>query len=406
MSLFIFLILIGITSVNAKEIVTETLDLTNHDTEDQLDTKGWSWNNETKTLKLEDANIETSEFSPCIDLPGGNVTIEFEGNNTLKAQKSTTLLSNNKTNLTIQSSNNGVLNLEITEPGTNTETDGNVNNGATILTPYNLDIKSGTINSRGNFLADGVVTISGGNVNINTKDMVFESDGYEVEGIYSLRQVNITGGNVDIRAKSAAIVVDGIMNATDYQDGVIIGGGNVSLITQSPRLPAVYVGNRQTKNIIIDGGNITLGGYYGLYTADGVIKVNHFDSFNADNVSSDVFRIGDKEGNAIIIKNADYSKVDEAIAKANSLNKDDYKDFSDVEAALNAVIRDKNILEQEQVDAMAEAIINAINALELKNIPTQNPDTSDSILSYGLFFILSVASIIFLSILVKRNIIN
>lgn len=113
-----------------------------------------------------------------------------------------------------------------------------------------------------------------------------------------------------------------------------------------------------------------------------------------------------------------------AIAKANSLNKDDYKDFKAVEKAISLVVRDKNILEQEQVDAMAEAIINAINALELKNIPTTasdnkkdienkkqildapNPDTSDGILSNGLFFILSVANIIFLSMLIKRNILN
>ena len=63
---------------------------------------------------------------------------------------------------------------------------------------------------------------------------------------------------------------------------------------------------------------------------------------------------------------ADYSKVDAAIAKANALNKDDYKDFSGVEAAVNAVVRDKNITEQTEVDAMAKAIEDAIAALEKK----------------------------------------
>ena len=64
---------------------------------------------------------------------------------------------------------------------------------------------------------------------------------------------------------------------------------------------------------------------------------------------------------------ADYSKVDAAIAKANALNKDDYKDFSGVEAAVNAVIRDKNITEQTEVDAMAKAIEDAITALQYKD---------------------------------------
>ena len=65
-------------------------------------------------------------------------------------------------------------------------------------------------------------------------------------------------------------------------------------------------------------------------------------------------------------KAADYSKVDEAIAKANALNKDDYKDFSGVDAAIAAVVRDKNITEQAAVDAMAKAIEDAIKVLEYK----------------------------------------
>ena len=66
------------------------------------------------------------------------------------------------------------------------------------------------------------------------------------------------------------------------------------------------------------------------------------------------------------VSRADYSAVDAAIAKANALKKDDYKDFSAVEAAVNAVVRDKNITEQSEVDAMAQAIEDAIAALEKK----------------------------------------
>ena len=66
-------------------------------------------------------------------------------------------------------------------------------------------------------------------------------------------------------------------------------------------------------------------------------------------------------------KGANYSKVDEAIAKANALNKDNYKDFTGVEAAVNAVARDKNITEQSEVDAMAKAIEDAIAALQYKD---------------------------------------
>ena len=69
---------------------------------------------------------------------------------------------------------------------------------------------------------------------------------------------------------------------------------------------------------------------------------------------------------ALVYKDADYTKVDEAIAKAKALNKDNYKDFSGVEAAVKAVVRDKNITKQTEVDAMAKAIEDAIAALQYK----------------------------------------
>ena len=70
---------------------------------------------------------------------------------------------------------------------------------------------------------------------------------------------------------------------------------------------------------------------------------------------------------ALQYKDADYTKVDAAIAKANALNKDNYKDFTGVEAAVKAVVRDKNITEQSEVDAMAKAIEDAITALQYKD---------------------------------------
>ncbi len=41
---------------------------------------------------------------------------------------------------------------------------------------------------------------------------------------------------------------------------------------------------------------------------------------------------------------ADYSKVDEAIAKAAALDKDKYKAFYEVEKAISDVKRDKNMM--------------------------------------------------------------
>ena len=76
---------------------------------------------------------------------------------------------------------------------------------------------------------------------------------------------------------------------------------------------------------------------------------------------------------ALQYKDADYTKVDAALAKANALKKDDYKDFSAVESAVNAVVRGKNITEQDEVDAMAKAIEDALAALQYKDTDKTTP---------------------------------
>ena len=79
----------------------------------------------------------------------------------------------------------------------------------------------------------------------------------------------------------------------------------------------------------------------------------------------------------LALKPADYSAVDAAIEKANALNENDYVDFSAVKAALDAVVRGKNITEQAEVDAMAEAIEDAIAALVQKSYPVTISGTTE-----------------------------
>ena len=79
---------------------------------------------------------------------------------------------------------------------------------------------------------------------------------------------------------------------------------------------------------------------------------------------------------------ADYTAVDAAIAEANALNKFDYTDFSAVDSAVNAVVRNKKIAEQAKVDAMAKAIEDAIAALVKKPSPSSSSSSSSSRPSY------------------------
>ncbi|SHI07851.1 hypothetical protein SAMN02745196_02690, partial [Clostridium collagenovorans DSM 3089] len=61
------------------------------------------------------------------------------------------------------------------------------------------------------------------------------------------------------------------------------------------------------------------------------------------------------------LMSANYSVVDEAIRKAYSINMNNYINFSAVIDAINAVVRDKHYTEQDIVNGYAIAIENAIN---------------------------------------------
>ena len=81
---------------------------------------------------------------------------------------------------------------------------------------------------------------------------------------------------------------------------------------------------------------------------------------------------------ALVYKSADYTELDKAEEAAKALNKDDYEDFSEVEKALAAIDRTKNITEQADVDAMAKAINDAVANLVKKAPASSQPDSVSS----------------------------
>lgn len=101
---------------------------------------------------------------------------------------------------------------------------------------------------------------------------------------------------------------------------------------------------------------------------------------NCEPFSADITITADTATHAqtltLTYKPADYTAVDAAIDKAGALNRDDYTDFSAVDAAINAVDRSKNITQQAAVDAMAKAIETALAALVVK--PTATPAPTEA----------------------------
>ena len=137
----------------------------------------------------------------------------------------------------------------------------------------------------------------------------------------------------------------------------------------SRNIPADYT----AVNDAIASAEAIDGSLYANY-GDVEAAINNVDRSKSKMQQADVDAMAQAIENAITAlqyKDADYTKVDEAIAKANALNKDAYTNFTAVETAINAVVRDKNITEQDEVDAMAKAIEDAMAALVKK--PTEAP---------------------------------
>ena len=174
------------------------------------------------------------------------------------------------------------------------------------------------------------------------------------------------------------------MCSEDFYNELTAGGGRYQYNTPStPVLPApkymvtFVVAPADMTNVVItvngepveENAELEAGIYTVTVAADNCETVNKEITITAD-------RATHTQQLELRYLDADYSKVDAAIAKAEALNKNEYKDFTKVEEAVNAVVRGKNITEQTEVDAMAKAIEDAIAALEYKDADYSKVDAA------------------------------
>ena len=163
------------------------------------------------------------------------------------------------------------------------------------------------------------------------------------------------------------------MKTEDFFNEITAAGGNYRLNSSgTPILPApkyavsFVVTPTELTNVIIkvNGQEVTnpVDLEAGTYPVE--VSADNCEVFNS-NITITADTATHTQTIAMTYLPADYTKVDEAIAKANALNKDNYKDFSAVETAVNAVVRDKNITEQSEVYAMAQAIEDAIDIVNI-----------------------------------------
>ena len=208
------------------------------------------------------------------------------------------------------------------------------------------------------------------------------SDTPVFENNYFIETENVTACSKYTEAGTAKSLE--YMETEDFFNEITTAGGNYRFNSNgTPLLPApkyavsFVVTPAELANVVIKVNGQEVANPVDLETGTYTVEVSadNCEVFNL-NITITADTATHTQTIAMTYLPADYTKVDEAIAKANALNKDEYKDFTAVEAAVNAVVRGKNITEQSEVDKMAKAIEDAIAALEKKPASTK-PGTSD-----------------------------
>ena len=208
------------------------------------------------------------------------------------------------------------------------------------------------------------------------------SDTPVFENNYFIETENVTACSKYTEAGTAKSLE--YMETEDFFNEITTAGGNYRFNSNgTPLLPApkyavsFVVTPAELANVVIKVNGQEVANPVDLETGTYTVEVSadNCEVFNL-NITITADTATHTQTIAMTYLPADYTKVDGAIDKANALNKDNYKDFSAVEAAVKAVVRGKNIMEQSEVDKMAKAIEDGIAALEKKPASTK-PGTSD-----------------------------
>lgn len=354
--MFLGLMPMTVSAEGASTTRTDTLDLTADifQTNQENTAEGWSWDAGTSTLTLTNANFNTGGYGIIFPIDE-ECTLCLVGENTLTCQKQTVTKETGRTGK-----------LTITGDGKLTAT---TLADLPALDLVNLDITSGTIVTVGGINTLNDLKVSGGSLSVDTSSRSVWQDGF-----YACGSIEITGGTIDIKSSRVGLFVPG-SGAEEPKTGLKITGGDITI---QAAVAATYVGIDYEKDTYIGTtGNITINDSpIGFYECRGDITIEEKGNIVMNNVPRPAGSHADNTGGTVTIAPADYSAVDAAIAKADALNKDDYKNFSVVETAVGAVDRNKNFLEQTTVDSYVTAIENAVASLKYKDADYSRVDAA------------------------------
>lgn len=333
---------------------TTTLDLTvaGFQNDQKNEDEGWSWDADTLTLTLDNVDFSTGNKS-SIKVDGlKSTTILFKGEN--KLESSTTVIDR-----TGESSKDAGLTLkgEAKESKLSLVEKGNLPS----MDQPNITFESGTVDIQGGAaIALYTIKVMEAAVNIDTT-MANSEDGWD-DGLYANGSIEIYGGEVNVKAGRIGLFVVGI-GAPEPKTGLIIEDGKLDI---NGKLADIYVGSGNTKNAVISGGDITLGGNIGIFLYNCEKCEIKGGTFHTDKCEKP-FAVHRDSSAVFEYAKADYTELDKAEEAAKALNKDNYVDFTAVEKALEAIDRTKNLTQQSDVDKMAKDINDAVAALVYKD---------------------------------------
>ena len=343
----------AINAFAANQQRTTTLDLTTSEfqNDQKNEDEGWNWDAATSTLTLDNVDFSTAKKS-CVIVDGEKVTnIVFSGDN--KMTSGTTVISRKgsakDTGVVLSGkTKDSVLNLEET---------GNL----PVMDQPNITFESGTVDIQGGAaITLYTIKVMEAAVNIDTT-MADPEDGWN-DGLYANGSIEIYGGEVNVKAGRIGLFVVGI-GAPEPKTGLIIEDGKLDI---NGKLADIYVGSGNTKNAVISGGDITLGGDIGIFLNDCEKCEIKGGTFHTDECEKP-FAVHRDSSAVFEYAKADYTELDKAEETAKALNKDNYVDFTAVEKALEAIDRTKNLTQQSDVDKMAKDINDAVEALVYKS---------------------------------------
>lgn len=235
----------------------------------------------------------------------------------------------------------------------------------------------------------GAVTVNG--LDTNKGNSITVNDPAEITavgeggaGIYAAgyAQWNITGGTIKgstaLYQKSGKVTVsggnfiaDGAKNDYEIGSGGFVATGDAIVVDSCNYpggVPEIVINSPDVKLESVNADSIN------VYRTDEstepakqIITAGNCSTDPSEYLPPEYMAKKEKDGTfTVVLRPADYSQVKKAIDRANSLKADNYINYADVKKAIDAVVEGKNIKEQDIVDAYAESINKAIDALKLK----------------------------------------